>query len=787
MRRPNLLALVALLLSLLLVSLPAVRAEASAEVNADASDLPSIPLPDTLPVAVTAPEAKLPEGFVLTAEDETKIHQTGEKFQFETEVNKLMKIIINSLYKTKEIFLRELISNASDALDKIRFLSLTDKTALESNSDLKISIVADKDKKTLTIADTGVGMTKKQLKENLGTIAKSGTSEFLTSLEKNKTADTSNLIGQFGVGFYSAFLVADRVTVISKANGDKQYIWESTSETDFSIIEDPRGNTLGRGTQIIIHLKDDATEFLETHKLNELVKKYSEFINFPIYLWSTRTEYEEVPIEEEEDKPKDEEADEEVEDVSEEKEEDKKPKTKRVEKSVSDWELMNTNKPIWTRSPKDIKPEEYNEFYKSFARDSSDPITYSHFRAEGDIEFKAILFVPETPPENFLQTVIRNMKLFVRRVFIDEFHDFLPRYLAFIKGLVDADDLPLNVSRETLQHNSQYRAIRKKLIGKALQMIRELADKEEEKYKKFYDRYSAALKVGAIEDRTNSNKLLKLLRWDSSAEKNFTSLAGYVERMKKGQKQIFYVTGDSREVVESSPFVEKLVAKGFEVLYFTDPIDEYLTGNIRTFEGHQLQNIAKPGVKYGDEDDKSHLNHEETYKPLVEYLQEELKEWVDKVKISKQLTKSPCAVFSSEYGATGHMEKLMAAQSYARKDDWRTNAFMMFKKIFEINPDHPVIQAMLKKVEAGQGAEIRDTAYVLFESTAVASGYTVRKPADFAKKIERVVRENLGVDLEVEADVKVLKAEEKEKEKKEEEEEEEEKKEEAEEVEHDEL
>ncbi|KAJ3048375.1 hypothetical protein HK097_010632 [Rhizophlyctis rosea] len=756
--------LLTLLLLTLLALLPTIRADATAE-----AVTPDIPVSPADIEGASKLTAQLPDGFSFSKDDEAKIHKSGEKYQFETEVNKLMKIIINSLYKTKEIFLRELISNASDAIDKIRFLSLTDKSALESNPDLKISIVADKEKKTLTIADTGVGMTKKHLKENLGTIAKSGTSEFLSSLENNKTADTSNLIGQFGVGFYSVFLVGDRVTVITKHNDDKQYIWESTSESDFSIIEDPRGNTLGRGTQIIIHLKDDELEFLETDRLSGLVKKYSEFINFPIYLWTTRTETEEVPIEEEE-KPSDkaETENEEVEDVSD-KEEAQKPKTKTITKTVADWELMNTNKPIWTRSPKSVNTSEYIDFYKSFARDSSEPITYSHFRAEGDIEFSAILFVPETPVENFLQTVVRNVKLFVRRVFIDEFHDFLPRYLGFIKGLVDADDLPLNVSRETLQHNSLYRAIRKKLIGKALQMINELANKDVEKYKKFYERYSAALKVGAIEDRPNSVKLLKLMRWDSSSGKNFTGLVEYVERMKKGQKQIFFITGESNEVVERSPFVEKLVAKGFEVLYFTDGLDEYLTGNIHTFEGHPLQNVAKPGVQYGDDDDESHKKHEEKYKPLTDYLAKELSEWIQTVRVSKQLTKSPCAVFSSEYGATGHMEKLMQAQSYNRKDDWRTNSFLSFKKIFEINPHHPIIEALLSKIEDGKGDEIRDTAYVLFESTAVASGYTVRKPADFAKKIERVVRENLGVDLESEAEVEVLKVQEKEVEKEDEE------------------
>ncbi|KAJ3286226.1 Heat shock protein HSP 90-beta [Borealophlyctis nickersoniae] len=735
-----------------------------------------------------APAQSLPAGFSISPEDEAKIREGGEKFQFETEVNRLMKLIINSLYKTKEIFLRELISNASDALDKIRFLSLTNSELLGDTRDLKITIVADKERKTLTIADTGIGMTKKNLKENLGTIAK---------MEGNKT--DSNLIGQFGVGFYSVFLVADSVTVVTKHNDDKQYIWESNSESDFSIIEDPRGNTIGRGTQIIMHLKDDALEYLQDSRLQELISKYSEFINFPIYLWATKTETEEVPIEEEsEENPAA--SDEEVEDVTDkEKDEEKKPKTKTITKTSTDWKMMNQNKPIWTRRPSEVTPEEYDEFYMSFTKDYKKPMGHIHFRAEGDVEFSSILYISATPPPQFLQTatLTKNIKLFVRRVFIDDASDFLPRWLNFIKGLVDSDDLPLNVSRETLQQHSILKIIRKRLVAKAIEMIRHLAQNEPEQYLEFYKLYSNAIKMGVLDDRTHKNKLVKLLRFTSSKSDNLTSLEEYVNRMKGGQKQIYYIPGQSKEALMESPFVEKIIARGYEVLFFTEPIDEYLTQSLTMFEQHPLQNVGKTGVKFGDEDDKTEdslADLTEKYKPLIDYFKTTLSEWVDTVRISKQLLHSPCSVMSNEYGVSGNMERIMQAQALANKDDFQMQMMLKMKKTLEINPDHPVIKALLKKVEKGKGKEVEDTAYVLFEATAVASGFDVRRPKDFAKKIEMVVRKNLGVGEDEEAKVEVVPAPEKKAEEvkedekaKVEEEESEAKKEEAEDVEHDEL
>lgn len=406
-----------------------------------------------------------------------------------------MKLIINSLYRNKEIFLRELISNASDALDKIRLMSLTNRTELETNPEMRVQIKADKDNKVLHIIDTGIGMTQDDLGNNLGTIAKSGTADFLSKMQDSQTDNENDMIGQFGVGFYSAFLVADRVVVTTKNNADEQRIWESDSSS-FSIIQDPRGNTLKRGSQISLYLKDEAVDFLEEDTIRNLIKKYSQFINFPIHLWASKEVEEEIPIEVEKPEEKPQNEDEVVEDgddakVEEDTEEEKKPKTKTVKKTVWDWELMNANKPIWTRKPADITEDEYTEFYKSLTKDTSEPLTYTHFVAEGEVTFKSLLYVPKVQPSesfNKYGTQSENIKLYVRRVFItDEFNDIMPNYLNFIRGLVDSDDLPLNVSRETLQQHKLIKVIKKKLVRKVLDMIKKIS---KEDYPKFWKEYS---------------------------------------------------------------------------------------------------------------------------------------------------------------------------------------------------------------------------------------------------------------------------------------------------------
>lgn len=404
----------------------------------------------------------------------------------------MMKLIINSLYRNKEIFLRELISNASDALDKIRLLSLTDKNELDSNPDLYIKIRADKENKVLHIIDSGIGMSRQDLVNNLGTIAKSGTADFLSKMQddKNENQDVNDMIGQFGVGFYSAFLVADRVVVTTKHNSDKQLIWESDAAS-FTIVDDPRGDTLKRGSQVSLYLKPEAQDFLEEDTVKNLIKKYSQFINFPIFMWASKTIEEEVPVEEEPAKKDEEIVDEEEDGKVEEEAADTKPKTKKVSKTVWDWEIMNDSKPIWTRKAAEVTDDEYTEFYKSLTKDTSEPLTHTHFVAEGEVTFKSLLFVPKVQPSesfNKYGTKVDNIKLYVRRVFItDEFNDMMPNYLNFIRGVVDSDDLPLNVSRETLQQHKLIKVIKKKLVRKALDMLKKM---DKANYAKFWKEYS---------------------------------------------------------------------------------------------------------------------------------------------------------------------------------------------------------------------------------------------------------------------------------------------------------
>uniref|UniRef100_A0A1L8E7V7 Putative endoplasmic reticulum glucose-regulated protein grp94/endoplasmin hsp90 family n=1 Tax=Haematobia irritans TaxID=7368 RepID=A0A1L8E7V7_HAEIR len=525
-----------------------------------------------------------------------EIREKAEKFNFQTEVNRMMKLIINSLYRNKEIFLRELISNASDAIDKIRLLALTNRDELETNPELNIRIKADKENKVLHIMDTGIGMTHQDLINNLGTIAKSGTADFLAKMQDPTKADgqdMNDMIGQFGVGFYSAFLVADRVVVTTKHNNDKQYIWESDANS-FSITEDPRGDTLKRGSIISLYLKDEAQDFLEQDTLRDLIRKYSQFINFPIRLWSSKTVDEEVPIEEEtkkedeEDKPATSDDDVQIEEDTNEDDGDK-PKTKTVSKTVWDWTLINDSKPIWTRKPNDVTEEEYNEFYKSLTKDTSEPLTHTHFIAEGEVTFKSLLYIPKVQPSesfNRYGTKSDNIKLFVRRVFItDEFNDMMPNYLNFIRGIVDSDDLPLNVSRETLQQHKLIKVIKKKLVRKVLDMIKKI---NKEQYEKFWKEYSTNIKLGIMEDPSNRSRLAKLLRFQSSNGKDVTSLSEYVERMKPKQQNIYFIAGANRGEVEKSPFVERLLAKGYEVLYLVEAVDEYCISALPEFDGKKI-------------------------------------------------------------------------------------------------------------------------------------------------------------------------------------------------------
>ncbi|KAK9975771.1 hypothetical protein ABG768_021004 [Culter alburnus] len=697
----------------------------------------------------------------LNASQIKEIREKAEKHVFQAEVNRMMKLIINSLYKNKEIFLRELISNASDALDKIRLLSLTNDDALAGNEELTIKIKSDKEKNMLHITDTGIGMTKEELVKNLGTIAKSGTSEFLNKMTEiqDDSQTTSELIGQFGVGFYSAFLVADKVIVTSKHNNGTQHIWESDSN-EFSVIEDPRGDTLGRGTTITLVMKEEASDYLELETIKNLVKKYSQFINFPIYVWSSKTETVEEPIEEEEAEAEKEETTEDEAEVEEEDEDKDKPKTKKVEKTVWDWELMNDIKPIWQRPAKEVEEDEYKAFYKTFSRDSEEPMSHIHFTAEGEVTFKSILFIPSAAPRGLFDEygTKKNdfIKLFVRRVFItDDFHDMMPKYLNFIKGVVDSDDLPLNVSRETLQQHKLLKVIRKKLVRKTLDMIKKIA--EEQYNDKFWKEFGTNIKLGVIEDHSNRTRLAKLLRFQTShSETVLSSLEQYVERMKEKQDKIFFMAGTTRKEAESSPFVERLLKKGYEVVYLTEPVDEYCIQALPEFDGKRFQNVAKEGVKF-DENDKAKEKREaleKEFEPLTTWMKDKaLKDNIEKAILSQRLTNSPCALVASQYGWSGNMERIMKAQAYQTGKDISTNYYASQKKTLEINPKHPLIKEMLKRVkEDAEDQTAADLAVVLFETATLRSGYQLSDTKAYGDRIERMLRLSMNVDLDAQVE-----------------------------------
>ncbi|KAL2747306.1 endoplasmin [Vespula maculifrons] len=690
-----------------------------------------------------------------------ELRAKAEKFTFQTEVNRMMKLIINSLYRNKEIFLRELISNASDALDKIRLLSLTDKNVLNANPELAIRIKADKENKILSITDSGIAMTKTDLINNLGTIAKSGTAEFLGKMQDVKnTQDMNDMIGQFGVGFYSAFLVANTVVVTTKHNDDKQYIWESDSSS-YNIIEDPRGDTLKRGTTISLHMKDEALDFLEEDTVRNLIKKYSQFINFPIYLWNSKV----IQVDEEEDKSKptkEEDGEKDTEDKSEEEEEEEdvkveessedEKKTKKVDKTVWDWELLNESKPIWTMKPSEVDDKEYNEFYRTLTKDTQDPLAKIHFVAEGEVTFKSLLFIPKVQPSdsfNRYGTKADNIKLYVRRVFItDKFTDMMPNYLSFIRGIVDSDDLPLNVSRENLQQHKLIKVIKKKLIRKVLDMIKKIS---KEDYEKFWKEYSTNIKLGVIEDPQNRARLSKLLQFRSSTQKGTTSLADYVSRMKPKQQHIYYIAGTSEAEVEKSPFVERLNKKGYEILYLTEPVDEYTISAFPDFDGKKFQNVAKEGFQL-DEGEKAKEIQEQlqtTFEPLLKWLNDILRDHISKAQVSERLTDSPCALVASMFGWTGNMERLAISNAHQKSDDPQKTYYLNQKKTLEINPRHPLIRELLHRIQIDSSDQTaKDIAIMMFRTATLRSGYMLKETASFADSVEQLMRKTLGISLD---------------------------------------
>ncbi|RZC50566.1 hypothetical protein C5167_018975 [Papaver somniferum] len=691
----------------------------------------------------STPKFNLRNGFYLSnryestsaAASDATDSPPAEKFEYQAEVSRLMDLIVHSLYSNKEVFLRELISNASDALDKLRFLSVTDPGLMKESSELDIRVQTDKDNGIITITDSGIGMTREEIVDCLGTIAQSGTAKFLKALKDSKDSGSdNNLIGQFGVGFYSAFLVADRVVVSTKSpKSEKQYVWEGEANaSSYTIREetDPE-KLIPRGTRLTLYLKRDDKGFAHPERVQKLVKNYSQFVSFPIYTWQEKGYTKEVEVDEDPAEVKKEGDDNQIE---------KKKKTKTVVERYWDWELTNETKPLWLRNPKEVTTEEYNDFYKQTFNEYLEPLASSHFTTEGEVEFRSVLYVPAISPtgkDDITNPKTKNIRLYVKRVFISDDFDgeLFPRYLSFVKGVVDSNDLPLNVSREILQESRIVRIMRKRLVRKAFDMILGIAMSENpEDYEKFWDNFGKNIKLGCIEDRENQKRLAPLLRFFSSqADEVMISLDEYVENMMPEQKDIYYIASDSLTSAQNAPFLEKLKEKEYEVLFLVDPIDEVAIQNLKSYKEKNFVDISKEDLDMGDKDEEKEKQIKQEFGVTCDWMKKRLGDKVASVQISNRLSSSPCVLVSGKFGWSANMERLMKAQSLG---DTSSLDYMRGRRVLEINAEHAIIKNLSVACKSSpDDQEALRAIDLLYNTALISSGFTPENPAELGGKI----------------------------------------------------
>ena len=639
-----------------------------------------------------------------------------EKKEFKTEVQQLLDLVIHSLYSNKDIFLRELISNGSDAIDKLRFNALSDKQLIKDDSEFRIKLYTENEARTLTIEDNGIGMTRDELEANIGTIASSGTRKFMEEIKKGNTTDNPELIGQFGVGFYSAFMVAEKVTLKTRPAGiDESWTWESTGDGSYEVTEGGRDK---RGTEITLHLKEDCKDYVVEFRLRQIIKKYSDFVEYPILMDITRDDTE--------------------------LDDEGKLKEGAEKKVTVTEETLNSMKAIWMRPKIEVKKEEYNEFYKHISHDYTDPIKTIHYSAEGTLEFKALLYLPTKAPFDMFQHegVKHGINLYVKRVFIMENCEALiPRYLRFAKGVVESNDLPLNVSREILQEDVVIKKIEKNVTSKILSTLKDMMKKASEDYLNFYKEFGKVIKEGVEVDAVNKDKIKDLLLYESSKTKpgEYVSLKEYVDRMLPDQKEIYFITGDSRATLENSPHLEIFKKKNVEVLFMTEPVDEFIIPGFGEYSEKSLKSISQGDIDLGSEEEKKIAEEQKTeasgkYKKLIKKVQEALKDDIKEVRLSDRLTDSASCLVTDEGDINPQMERIFAAMNQPVPE---------VKRILELNPDHPVLEKMNSLFDSNKkDPKIADYSELLYNQALLTEGVAVKDPVRFSKLISDLMVAN---------------------------------------------